>query len=197
MQTQSTLSGILVAQPARGLDYVVYTNRQARKWAQVFGMWSISQQCKFLWEAVEDTFHSCVSPLIWMLKPLGFMMLLSTSTSSTSTVAGGQWRRGEMRHSQLRGHCVSLDALHFIVMNLSHALCKHYWVLLSSALSHLSYQCVWDKVRIMDSDQGVQIMTTFSCLGKNWSLVRCSKQNSYQCPSFGDPLLKQRKSTCH
>lgn len=31
MQTQSTLSGISVAQPARGLDYVVCTNRPARK----------------------------------------------------------------------------------------------------------------------------------------------------------------------
>lgn len=53
--------------------------------------------------------------------PLGFMMLLSMSTS---TMVGGQWRRGEMRHSQPRGHCVSLD--HFIFMNLSHTLCKHY-----------------------------------------------------------------------
>lgn len=58
---------------------------------------------------------------------------------------------------------------------------------LSSALSHLSCQCVGDTVRIMASDQGMQIMTIFSRLGKNWSLVRCSKRNSYQCPSFGAP----------
>lgn len=66
---------------------------------------------------------------------------------------------------------------------------------LSSALSHLSCQCVGETVvRIMASDQGMQIMTIVSRLGKNWSLVRCSKRNSYQCPSFGAPPLSSNRS---
>lgn len=68
---------------------------------------------------------------------------------------------------------------------------------LSSALRPLCCQCVGDKVQITDSDEEMQIMTTFSHFGNNWFLVRCSKRNSYQCPSFGAPLLKQQKSTCH